>query len=590
MAVSFPSNPTIGEIFTYQGSSWEWNGTFWQTYTFPSSGLTGSTSVGVGDSLISGIVDNVLELKSLSGDGITITDDGDTILLVSDSSGDYLPLSGGTVTGVTTFDEIVYVNNDFYVDSVYATNYYGLPSFPNTYVTGFSLSNDVITLTQNSNDVYSSFTISLSAYTGNTSGEYLPISGGTVTGGTNFTSGLTANTISATTYDNLPVSGITEGTNIGVTGANGNFTISFTGTVGSDFTGGTVTGATNFTDGLTANTISATTYDNLPVSGITEGTNIGVNNTNGNVTISFTGTTGSNFTGGTVSGATNFTAGLTANTISATTYQNLPVSGITNGTGITSTTSNGVVTITNTSPNQIVTISGGTGITTGGTYPNFTITNSAPNQVVTISGGTGITTGGTYPNFTITNSAPDQTVVINNGYLTESSGTYPTFEVNYTGPTLLASGSVYIIPDGSYYGGSANDGWAGHYWDDYRSTLTFDRAWYGIPIPIEFRYEHYIKVCGVAYTDSSVPEGETLTIDIRYYDCTDFRTTRLGVDGFSFIKDDGICCFTLLVQNTSVTLPENTSFIYLAFNSSNNAMDATITKITYNLSICAVSF
>jgi hypothetical protein len=33
---------------------------------------------------------------------------------------------------------------------------------------------------------------------------------------------------------------------------------------GSTFTGGTVSGATNFTNGLTANTISATTYQNLP--------------------------------------------------------------------------------------------------------------------------------------------------------------------------------------------------------------------------------------------------------------------------------------------------------------------------------------
>ena len=56
----------------------------------------------------------------------------------------------------------------------------------------------------------------------------------------------------------------------------------------------------NVTGGLTATTISATTYVNLPSSG------------------------GGTFTGGTVSGATNFTGGLTANTISATTYQNLP--------------------------------------------------------------------------------------------------------------------------------------------------------------------------------------------------------------------------------------------------------------------------
>jgi hypothetical protein len=37
------------------------------------------------------------------------------------------------------------------------------------------------------------------------------------------------------------------------------------GSLSSGFTGGTVTGATRFTNGLTANTISATTYQNLPV-------------------------------------------------------------------------------------------------------------------------------------------------------------------------------------------------------------------------------------------------------------------------------------------------------------------------------------
>jgi hypothetical protein len=61
------------------------------------------------------------------------------------------------------------------------------------------------------------------------------------------------------------------------------------------FTGGTVTGATIFTDGLTANTISATTYQNLPATPFLP------------------------LSGGTVTGATIFTDGLTANTISATT-------------------------------------------------------------------------------------------------------------------------------------------------------------------------------------------------------------------------------------------------------------------------------
>jgi len=128
-------------------------------------------------------------------------------------------------------------------------------------------------------------------------------SGGTVTGPTIFTNGLSANTISATTYYNLPP---------------------------STFSGGTVTGPTNFTNGLTANTISATTYYNLPkdifVTGGTysSGTAIFTNNTGGTFNVTgFSTSTGTSFTGGTVTGATIFTNGLTANTISATTYYNL---------------------------------------------------------------------------------------------------------------------------------------------------------------------------------------------------------------------------------------------------------------------------
>jgi hypothetical protein len=119
---------------------------------------------------------------------------------------------------------------------------------------------------------------------------YLSLSGGTVTGDTIFLSGLTANTFSATTYQNLPVSGLTEGSNISITGSNGNFTVSFTGTTGSNFTGGTVSGATRFISGLTANTISATTYQNLPT---------------------------------TISASTTFVSGLTTNTLKISTTPTL---------------------------------------------------------------------------------------------------------------------------------------------------------------------------------------------------------------------------------------------------------------------------
>jgi len=100
--------------------------------------------------------------------------------------------------------------------------------------------------------------------------------------------------------------------------------LTFSASTSSIFTGGTVSGPTNFVGGLSANTISATTYLNLPTDiRVTGGTLSGgvatfTNNTGGTFSVSgfLTGTT---FDGGTVTGATNFTGGITANTISATT-------------------------------------------------------------------------------------------------------------------------------------------------------------------------------------------------------------------------------------------------------------------------------
>jgi hypothetical protein len=134
-------------------------------------------------------------------------------------------------------------------------------------------------------------------FTGSTgvSGDYLPLSGGTVTGETIFQSGLTANTISATTYFNLPVSGLTSGAGISVTNNNNNFTIAYTGSTGitGDYlplSGGTVTGNTIFQSGLTATTIYATNYLNLPKDVFITG------GTYGNGVLSLTNNTGYTFT------------------------------------------------------------------------------------------------------------------------------------------------------------------------------------------------------------------------------------------------------------------------------------------------------
>jgi hypothetical protein len=305
-----------------------------------------------------------------------------------------------------------------------------------------------------------------------------------VSGNTLISSGLTATTISATTYNNLPVSGLTEGNGISVTGNSGNFTISYTGSTGISgnylpISGGTVTGATNFTNGLSANTISATTYDNLPpIYQLTGGTyssgTIDFKNTTGGTSFSVTGLskyfiTGSTPTGvtlvngdrwfdtnsgielvwitdvdgsqwiqptqgggggvsgdylplsgGTVTGSTNFTAGLTSNTISATTYQNLPVSGLTGSSGISVTgNSNGNFTI------------------------SYTGSTGASGDFLPLSGGT--VTGNTTFSAGVVLNALNSSEEINN-IVADSSGNLYT----YTDGVTISAGSDPAVNSGMF--------------------------------------------------------------------------------------------------------------------------------------------
>jgi hypothetical protein len=197
------------------------------------------------------------------------------------------------VTGVSfTNNQIIITRNDNFSTGAFINTMTGLTinglltssNISATTISTISLNSDSITaLTLTSNTINSNNinaqTISATTYYGdgsNLSG--VKYTGGTVTGNTLFQgvitastlivtgstilNTLTANTISATTYQNLPVSGLTEGSNISITGSNGNYTVSFT--------GGNVNYPTIFNDGLSGNTISATTitatnYNNLPL-------------------------------------------------------------------------------------------------------------------------------------------------------------------------------------------------------------------------------------------------------------------------------------------------------------------------------------
>ena len=139
-----------------------------------------------------------------------------------------------------------------------------------TFVTGGTYSNGNAIFT---NSTGGTFTV-----TGLTDGSYyLALSGGTVTGNTVFTQGLTATTISATTYLNLPVSGLTAGSNISITGNNGNFTIAVTGVTGGSsidpyYNSGSGSTITWDVSGQSTNyeaTLTATTTLNL--TGVTNG-------------------------------------------------------------------------------------------------------------------------------------------------------------------------------------------------------------------------------------------------------------------------------------------------------------------------------
>ena len=170
----------------------------------------------------------------------------------------------------------------------------GLTGNTNVLVTGGTYSAGTITFTNSTGGTFNVTGLTTGS-TSTISGNYLPLSGGTVTGGTIFQSGLTATTISATTYQNLP-------TDVRVTGSSySNNVITFTNNTGgtfnvlfNTFTGGTfngnltVTGNTSL-KGLTATTISATTYQNLPTDVRVTG------GTYSNGTATFTNNTGGTF-------------------------------------------------------------------------------------------------------------------------------------------------------------------------------------------------------------------------------------------------------------------------------------------------------
>lgn len=254
----FQSGLTINDSFVYT------NGTEGVGYTLLTDGTgyaywgpvsaatpsSGVTSVTAGSGLSGNVTTGAITLINTAPDQI-VTISGGTGITTGGTYPNFTIVNSApdrtiTITGGTNI-EITGTYPDFGVNYTGTTTIQGITGITGTSGVSANTIDNVTTIINTSPDqtvvitggtgvqivsAYPNFGIN---YTGSTgiSGDYLPLSGGTVTGNTIFQSGLTANTISATTYYNLPVSGLTAGNNISITGSGGSFTISFTGTSGS---------------------------------------------------------------------------------------------------------------------------------------------------------------------------------------------------------------------------------------------------------------------------------------------------------------------------------------------------------------------
>jgi hypothetical protein len=384
MAINFPLSPTLNEIYSYNGLSWQWNGSYWQSFP-PSSGATG-------------VVTSIIASTGLSANTTT----GNVTLVVTGSTGGGT-FTGGTVTGATSFTGGLSANT---ISATTYNNYPGSSSsycVPTFYVSSISGCSPVTILTP------------LNAVGG------LNVTGTTTfTQTVDFSGGLTASTISATTYQNLPFSGtvINSGTttsnfipkwtgttaltnsqiqdngiNISIgqsptsiyrfwivdnnTGTTNSFVVNGSSTASKTAIRG-LSNATQYGTGVygsASSSVESIGLDGLTLNGTLaigvrgvatpdEFTNIttgiggyfasddsygyGLPTNRYSVQLK-DGTEGTNkvLVSTTSDGKSNWSSSLTGLTsVSATTYYNLPISGVTDGSGISTSITNGNLTIT----------------------------------------------------------------------------------------------------------------------------------------------------------------------------------------------------------------------------------------------------
>ena len=213
MAINFPPSPLIYQLYTYDGVTYIWTGSEWKVYVLKNTNNSFNKVQIEGREQFDAfgyryINFQGINLNIFSADTNTLVFSAqqmtDSVISVTESNNSVVVVKGDNTSTTFTIDA----------------------------VTGGSYSNGVITFSGsgNVNGIQISGFSSASSFTG-----------GTVNGPTNFTNGLSANTISATTFSSITntISG-TKGSVI----TSGNTTTAFITVSGSNTVGGT--GYTDF--------------------------------------------------------------------------------------------------------------------------------------------------------------------------------------------------------------------------------------------------------------------------------------------------------------------------------------------------------
>ena len=114
MALDFPTSPTLNEIYTFGGRSWQWNGTAWDVYSTVSgnvvtklNGLTGGVTLAAGSNITLTPVGNTITIASSGGGATASVFDADLVAAFGSGKffgkyvqGDIIPAIGKTAVEV----------------------------------------------------------------------------------------------------------------------------------------------------------------------------------------------------------------------------------------------------------------------------------------------------------------------------------------------------------------------------------------------------------------------------------------------------------------------------------------------------------